>query len=206
MRNDASRPSAAPGTPAAWLILLQAARRVDAVTWLALSCVLAGWFLLDSLVVTAGPLQQSIRFYGLAALISNPLQLFSGIDAAHRSEVIVFALVCSVVLCAPLVPHAVALREAWLAYLAPLALMVACGVFLYVQTSGDFLAQPADNRGVAADVVHLANKILRRGSEPIARRVGVGAGAYLALAGSLLLAWRGISRYRAQPQQQGSAS
>jgi len=206
MQTNTSRPSGAPGTPAAWLIWVQAARRVDGRTWLAMACIIAGWFFLDTLSVTAGPIRQSVRFYDLAALISNPLQLFSGIDAAHRWQVIGFALLCILVLLAPLVPQAMSRREAWLANLAPLAFMVACGTFLYIQTSGDFITQPADDSGVASDVVRFANKVLRRGSEPIARHVAVGAGIYVALAGSVFLAWRGISRFRGQPARPGSAS
>jgi hypothetical protein len=200
--SPSSAASAASSAAPAWLIWVRAAQRLDGVTWLAMLAVLVGWFFLDTLTVTAGPFRQAVRFYDLGALISSPLQLFSGIDAAHRLQVLMFGVVCLLVLCAPLVPHVINLRQAWLACLAPLALMVACGAILYVQTSGDFLSQPADDGGIGSSVVQLANKLLKRGSEPIARHVSIGGGVYLALAGCLFLALRGVRRYR-EPAPQG---
>ena len=203
MNNDTAPSSTASRAAPAWLVWAQAARRLDGATWLAMLAIFVGWFLLDTLKVSAGPFSQAVRFYDLGALISNPLQLFYGIDAAHRAQVFVFGVVCILVLCTPLVPHVINLRQAWLACLVPLALMLVCGAILYVQTSGDFLSQPADDGGIGSSVVQLANKILKRGSEPIARHVSIGGGVYLALAGCLFLGLRGVNRYRGAPAPQG---
>jgi hypothetical protein len=192
--------AAAPrGTPNRWL---EAASRLNGITWLALICLAAGWFYLDTLVVTAGPWRRAVHFYDLAAIIANPMQLFLGINHAHLPEVIILTLVCLGVLCTPLAPYLSRSREAWLAYLAPLALMLICGGWLYARTSGDFFTTAADTGTLTSDVVRFANDLFHRGSQPIARRVSLGAGSYVAIIGCLFLAYYGIRRYR----ERGAAS
>jgi hypothetical protein len=204
MQKETSPTPAVPAPAAsalqpAWLPWLRAAGRLDALTWLALICIVIGWFLLDTLVVTAGPARHAVRFYEIAALIHNPMQLFVGIQGSHVLEVIVFALVCVAALATPLAPYLRNARAAWLAYLVPLLLMLVCGAWLYARTSGDFVDTPADAGALASDVLRFANDLLHRGSAPIVRHVSVGAGSYLALIGCLFLAFNGMRHYRASP-------
>ncbi len=199
MQNETSPASTVREVPSAWLPWVRAASRLDALTWLALTCILMGWFFLDTLAVAVGPVKHTVRFYELAALIDSPIQLLVGIDRSHVLEVIALALMCIGALCTPLAPYLSNARSAWLACVAPLALMVVCGMWLYARTSGDLFATPATAGTLASDVFRLANDLLHRGSEPVARRVTIGAGSYLALAGSLFLAYRGIRRYREPP-------
>jgi hypothetical protein len=183
----------------------RAARQLDAAVWLALICVAAGWFFLDTLVVTAGPVRHGVPFYDLATVIRDPAQLFVG-GRAPRLAGLVLGLVCLGALLSPLAPYLRNVRAAWLAYLTPLALLLACGALLYVRTSGDFLATPQDADSLTSGLLQLANGLIHKGSAAVSRRVSVGAGAYLALVGSLFLAARGIQRLRAPAPRAGRAA
>jgi hypothetical protein len=108
--------------------------------------------------------------------------------------VILFTILCLACVLAPLAPHLWRTRVAWLGYLAPLVLMVACGLLLYSKTSGEILATPADANSLTGSVMSFANKILQRGSDLVSRHVAVGAGGYVAMLGSLVLAYFGSQR------------
>jgi len=183
----------APSAPNPWL---RAASRLEGLTWLALVCVVAGWFFLDTLVVTVGPWRRAVHFYELATVIANPTRLFLGIDRAQLPGIIAFTVLCLGVLSTPLAPFLSRLREAWLAYLTPLALMLICGAWLYARTSGDFFNTAADTGTLTSDVVRFANDLLHHATQPVARRVSIGAGSYVAIAACLFLAYHGVRRYR----------
>jgi hypothetical protein len=123
--------------------------------------------------------------------------MFFSIDTSFG--VLVFALLCCLTLMGPLAPHMWRNRFAWLAYLLPLALIVVCGLLLYSKTSGEMLPTPSDAGGLRANMMSLANKILQRGSDLVARHVAVGAGGYVALLGSLVLGYQGLRRFLDRP-------
>jgi hypothetical protein len=189
--------SASESASSAWL---RAVSRLDPLTWLALICIVAGWFFLDTLVVSAGPWRRTVHFYELAAIIANPMRLFFGIDHSQLPAVIAFTVLCLGVLCLPLAPFLSRVREAWLAYLVPLALMLICGAWLYARTRGDFFNTAADTDTLTSHVVRFANDLFHRAGQPVARRVSIGAGSYVALIGCLFLTGYGIRRYREPPQ------
>jgi len=83
-----------------------------------------------------------------------------------------------------------------LASLAPLVLMAVSGALLYAKTSSEFFAAPADAGSLSSSVIRLANDLVHRGSGLVSKHISVGAGAYLALAGSLVLTVRGIRQLR----------
>jgi hypothetical protein len=202
MENETSPAPAVAVPQAAWLPWVRAASRLDAVTWLAILCIVVGWFFLETLAVSVGPVKHAVRFYDMLAVIDNPLQLFVGIDHAHYFEVVLFTIVCLGAACAPLVPFVRNDRTSWLAYLVPLALVVVADLWLYVRTSGDFFATPADAGTLSSDVIRFTNDLLHRGSEPLARRVSIGAGSYVAIIGGIFLALRGIRGLREPPPPQ----
>jgi hypothetical protein len=175
--------------------LLKAAAQIELASKIAIVCVFFGWFLVDTLVVTLGSLQHGVRFFDISAVIADPSRMFFGLQgSAHRVFFIPLCLVC---ITAPLLPHfSRNSRVLWLTYIAPLTLMLICGALLFVRTSGEFIAAPSNAGRVAGNLVQFANDLVHHGSDLVARHVSIGIGGYLALAASIVLALRGVRRFR----------
>jgi hypothetical protein len=176
---------------------LRAVAVLDASTKLSMLCIVFGWFFLNTLVVSLGVLEHGVRFFDMGAIMVDPTRLFFGVDTAVQR--LLFGLICLACALAPVAPRLVPKPWAWLAYLAPLALMLVCGVVLYSRTSGEFFAAPSDAKSVSGNLVHFANNLVHQGSGLISRHISVGAGAYLALIGSVVLAVQGIRGVRHRP-------
>jgi hypothetical protein len=175
-----------------------AAGELDAPSRFAIISVFFAWFFIDTLEVSVGSIKHGVRFYDAAAVIADPTRMFFSIDATFG--VVLFALGCVLCLLGPLAPHLWRNRLAWLASLLPLLLILVCGLMLYSKTSGEILATPADAGALRGSVLNLANKILQRGSDLVSRHVAVGAGGYVALLGSLVLAYQGLRRFLNRPR------
>jgi hypothetical protein len=174
--------------------LTRAAAQLETASKFALLCIFFGWFFADTLVVTLGSLQHGVRFFDMSAVIADPTRLFFGIQGPfHR---IMFGALCVLCLLAPLLPHLRAGRANWLAYLAPLILMVICGGLLYSKTSSEFIAAAGDTGSPGSHLIRFANDLVRHGSGLVARHISVGVGGYLALIASLVLALRGARHFR----------
>jgi hypothetical protein len=174
--------------------LLQAAGQIEAASKVAIVCIFFAWFLLDTLVVTLGSLQHGVRFYDMSAVIADPSRMFFGLRGSlHRVFFIPLCLVC---ILAPLLPHLRSVRVLWLGYVAPLALMATCAVMLYSRTSGEFIATPSSAGRVGGNLIQFANDLVHHGGDLVARHVSIGAGGYLALVASIVLAMRGVRRFR----------
>jgi hypothetical protein len=173
--------------------ILSTAGELDGPSKFAIICVFFAWFFIDTLVVSVGSIKHGVRFFDASAVIADPTRMFFSIDTSFG--VILFTLLCCLCLIAPLAPHVWRNRLAWLAYLLPLVLIIVCGLLLYSKTSGDLLAAPSDAGSLRSSVMNFANKILQRGSDLVARHVAVGAGGYVALLGSLVLAYQGMRRF-----------
>ncbi len=173
---------------------LGAVMALEGSTRLAMICVIFGWFFMNTLVVSLGSLEHGVRFFDLGAVIADPMRLFFGVDSALQR--IGFGLVCLLCLAAPLAPQLIPRRSAWFAYFAPLVLMVVCAVVLNARTSGEFFATPGDAKSVSGNFIHFANDLMRRGSGLVSRHVSIGAGGYLALIGSAVLAAQGLRHFR----------
>jgi hypothetical protein len=174
--------------------LTRAAAQLETPSKFALLCIFFGWFFADTLVVTLGSLQHGVRFFDMSAVISDPTRLFFGIQGPlHR---IVFGVVCILCLLAPVLPHLRRGRANWLAYLAPLILMVICGALLYSRTSSEFFAASGDAVSPGGNLIRFANGLVRHGSGLVARHISVGVGGYLAMIAGLVLALRGARHFR----------
>jgi hypothetical protein len=187
--------TAAPPTLVARL--LKAAGQIDLASKLAMVCVFFGWFLVDTLVVTLGSLQHGVRFFDMSAVIADPSRIFFGLHGSvHRMFFIPLCVVC---IFAPLLPHFRRMRVLRLCYVAPLALMVICGVLLFWRTSGEFIVAPSSAGRVGGNLIQLANDLVHHGGDLVARHVAIGVGGYLALAASLVLALQGVRSFRKSP-------
>jgi hypothetical protein len=172
--------------------LWRAAGRLETSSKWAIVCIVVGWFFTDTLVTSLASLHRGIRFFYLPAVIADPTRMFFGVDYSMQSAL--FSLVCLACVLAPVAAHLSTHRFARFGYLAPLILMGLCGAILYSKTSGDFFAAPSDN-GIGTSVVHLANRLVARGSDLASRHVTIGVGGYLAAIASAVLAVQGIRGY-----------
>ena len=179
--------------------VLRAAADMELSAKFAIVCVFFAWFFIDTLNVSVGSVTHGVRFFDAGAVIADPTRLFFTIDTTFG--VLAFVLLCITCLLLPLAPHLSRNRFAWLAYLAPLMLMVVCGLLLYSKTSADLLAAPGDASGLKGSVMSFANKLLQRGSDYVSKHIAVGAGGYVALIGSLFLAYSGLHRLFRKPNE-----
>jgi hypothetical protein len=171
---------------------MSAARRIDGASQMAILAIFVGWFFVDTLVASLGSLQHGVRFFDISSAIADPTRIFFPVDASWRRGL--FVLLCLLCLLAPILPHWRTARWAWAAYLAPLALMVACGALLYSQTSSELFATAQDAQSLTGSIIRIAHGLVHRGSDLVARHVSIGTGGYLAFAGSLVLAVQGMRR------------
>jgi hypothetical protein len=74
--------------------------------------------------------------------------------------------------------------------------MVISGALLYAKTSGDFFAAPGDAGSLGGNVIRFANDLAHRGSGLLAEHISLGFGGYLAFAGCVVLAMRGLKQLR----------
>jgi hypothetical protein len=174
--------------------VVRAFGELETSTKLAMLCVVFGWYFTNTLVVTLGSLEHGVRFFDMAAVIADPMRLFFGVETSLQR--VLFGVVCLACAAAPLAPRLVKGRAGWLVYLLPLALIIGCGAILYSRTSGEFFATPSDAKSVTGNLIHFANDLARRGSGLVSRHIAVGGGAYLALIGSLVLAFQGVHAFR----------
>jgi hypothetical protein len=175
--------------------LLKAAGQIEPAGKVAIVCIFFAWFLVDTLVVTLGSLQHGVRFYDMSAVIADPSRMFFGLQGSvHRVFFIPLCLVC---ILAPLLPHFRSARVLWLTYVAPLALMAICAVLLYSRTSREFITAPNNAGRVGGNLIQLANDLVHHGGDLVARHVSIGVGGYVALIAGIVLAMRGIRRFRA---------
>jgi hypothetical protein len=173
--------------------LWAAARDMDAVSLSAMAMIFIGWFFADTLTVNLGLLRHGTRFFDISSVIADPTRIFFGVEGSMRR--FIFGLIAVACLLAPLLPHWRRSRFAWLAYLVPLALMAACGALLYSKTSGEFFAV-SSGAGSMGGAVRFANSLVHRGSGLVSSHVSIGVGGYLAFAGSLALAFKGLRQFR----------
>jgi hypothetical protein len=175
----------------------QLLRQVDRQTWIAVICLVVGWFFMATVVTTVGPVQQKYHFFDMLTVMLNPSWLLYGMGSSHPLEAIAFGLLDLAVIVLPIVPFIVKKRSAWLLCLAPLALMLLCGFELYEKTAGPYFEATQRAGSFAQGLVRFGNSVALGAGNLVARHISVGLGAYLSLLASLFLAVKGLRTFRA---------
>jgi hypothetical protein len=125
----------------------------------------------------------------------QPSLLLSGVGSGHALETAIFTLVCASALTVSLAPCFSPRRSAWLAGMLPLTLMLVCALVLY-DGGSSWPVDPAPD-SLRGHLIRWGNQSMQWATGKVAQRISLGAGAYLALAASLVLAWRAVLGYRA---------
>jgi hypothetical protein len=158
--------------------------------WVCLAAVFVGWFPCDALSTTVGALRLHFHFFDLAAVIARPSRLLIGIN---RGDVLTlpFGVLCLAAIAAPLAPRYVRHRLARFGPCVPLCLMLACGVILYVVTSGDTFTAAPGAGSIANALTRFGNTVAGHASAIAARHITIGLGVWLSLPATVYLAWYG---------------
>ena len=175
---------------------LATAIRYDWTLALTVTCVACGWFMMNSLITDYGALRLPFRFYDLLTVMLSPGSITTGaFGTGSTLNAWLFSAVCAAALLLALAPAWSQHRTAWLGCVAPFALMALTGAILYHEFSQDLVA----NEGVLGDkglrLSHFANELANRVGAVVARRIHVGAGGYLSLLASAVLAVKGVRAY-----------
>jgi hypothetical protein len=159
--------------------------------------ILVGWYGLDLVLVTVGPLRYDFHFPDAWNLIARPMQTLAATTSRAQPKAGFFAVVCVAALLLPIAPHVLRKRIAWLAYAAPLVLMCVCAIYAYTKFSGQTFANSYHPHTLGARVTDFANRVVGRAGSVSARRVKVGLGVYVSAVASLALAVVGCIRITA---------
>lgn len=170
--------------------------KIDGITWVAVACLALGWFWLNTLVATFGPIQHTVHFYDLPLVMRDPRWLLTGVTDAYPLIRMMFGLVCLVVITVPLLPRLGFPHVPYLLSSAPLLLMLLCGIVLYVKSSTAQIEATGALGPIGGYVAKWVNGTTRWTGDVVARHIAIGAGGYLSFAASGVLAVRGVIKPR----------
>jgi hypothetical protein len=167
-------------------------KKIDAATWVAVACIILGWFGLNTLVATFGPIEHAAYFYDLGALMREPRWLLTGVSVSRSFGTIVFGLICLIVAAVPLLPRLGYPKVPWLLSSLPLLFMLLCGITLYVKASYAHI-EATDSLGrLGGYIARWANAATDWTGDVISRHIAMGAGSYLSFVAGGWLAFRGV--------------
>jgi hypothetical protein len=155
--------------------------------WVCLAAVFVGWFPCDALSTTVGALRLHFHFFDLAAVIARPSRLVTGVN---RGDVLTlpFGVLCLAAIAAPLAPRYLRHRLARFGPYVPLCLMLACGVILYIVTSGDMFTAAPGAGSIANALTRFGNTVAAHASAIAARHITIGLGVWISLPATVYLA------------------
>jgi len=192
----AASPAAAAATPTGLGSVDAARARGRRIELICVACLLLGWFGLAAVVTDLGDFSVRLEFYQLWSVLEHPARLFTGLQSGDGAQSFAFGVICVAAVLAVFLPYRLPHPAAWLGQLAPLALMLTCGVVLYRESRAELLADAGQYGAAGSQILHWANSLADRLSGMATRRTTAGLGAYLSGLASLVLAARGLSRYR----------
>jgi hypothetical protein len=178
--------------------------RLNLAALLAFAGIVVGWYALDLIVVTAGPLRYGFHFEDAWNLIAHPVQTLAITTSRAKPAPGFFATLCVAALLLPITPHVLRRRIAWLAYVAPLLLMGICAIYAYTKFSGQTFVNDYQPHTLGARVTGFANHLIGRAGNVSARKVKVGLGLYVGALASIALAV--VGGVRATRANRGAAS
>lgn len=173
-------------------VLKRYAEIVGIPTLAALACVLVAWFFLPAASLVFFGDKQSATFYDLMRVLNNPENGLGSLAGQGRSGAGLYGLLTIVALLAPLVPHFLRDRRAWLAYCAPLGWMVLAVFVGYWKVSSGIATAQRQFGAFGGDVRGMAREFM----SGMLDALSIGLGAYLAAAAAAYLAYVGIRRFR----------
>ena len=177
--------------------IIPATRRLDWTVLVAVACVACSWFLMNSLTTDLGFLQIQFRFYDVLTLMHAPRAILTGPGGdSARLDASIFGTLCALVILAALAPLVSQRRIAWLGCVAPFALMALVGAILYHRLSQDLIADSGNLGDTGSQLIRFANSLADKVGNVVTRQVHVGAGGYLALASTAVLAVKGLLGYQ----------
>ena len=177
-----------------------AAPRLDWTVVLAVACLVCSWFFMSSLITDLGVMQLRFRFYNVLTLIHSPARIAIGPYGGQATlDAWLFGTVCVLVILAALAPLVSPRKVAWLGCVAPFALMALCGVIMYHGLSQDLVTDNGSLGETGSRFIQFANQLATRVGSVVTRQIHVGAGGYLSLAASAVLAVKGLRGYREAP-------
>jgi hypothetical protein len=166
--------------------------KIDGATGIAVGCLVIGWFALNTLAATFGPIQHVAHFYDLPVILRDPQRLLTGVADIGTASKLAFGLLCAAVIVAPLLPRLGYPRVPQLLSAAPFLLMLVCGVVLYVRSSTAHIEAPDSMGRIVGLIARWANGAMTWSGDVVARHISVGAGGYLSFLASAYLAIRGV--------------
>jgi hypothetical protein len=175
--------------------------KIDGITWVAVACLVLGWFVLNTLSATFGPIQHTVHFYDLWIVMRDPRWLLTGVTDAYPLTRVVFGLVCLIVITAPFLPRLGFPNVPYLLSSAPLLLMLLCGIVLYVKSSTTQIESTESLGRIGGYIAKWTNGAVNWSGDVVARHIAIGAGGYLSFVASIYLAVRGVLKPRQLVEQ-----
>lgn len=166
--------------------------KIDGATGISVAGLLLGWFVLNTLVASFGPIQHVAHFYDLPLILRDPKRLLTGVEDVGTVSKLVFAAVCVAVGLAPLLARLGNVRAPQLLSAAPFLLILVCGIVLYVRSSTAHIEAPETMGRIGGLIARWANGAMTWSGDVVARHITIGPGGYLSFVASAYLAVRGV--------------
>jgi hypothetical protein len=177
-------------------------RNVDVPALICLALIAAGWFAMNTLVVTFGPFTHVTQFYEMGLVVIQPVALFVGVGEGHALALSGFVLLTLATLFTALAASLISARpRAQLLGWLPLALMLLCFAMLYFGGPSPQIDAAAPQSSVHDYLVRMAGHLTQHVHNTLVTHISVGAGGELALLASLALGLRSTLKYRGASRQ-----
>ena len=174
----------------------QIIQRVGVVTLIGIISLVISWFYLSCFEFSLPFVGKiSFRFYDLLLIFNNDYNL-----AIRETNAGIWGLACYAALAAPLLPHFVKKRWAWLGYSAPLALLIAVPSIVFMKlmpVMKEFSAAQANSPASFAD--ELMTGVVKQAAKEVMKEPTyfIGMGLYISVIVALFLAGKGFFKFLA---------